>query len=157
MSARDWFKNKSWLFYTCSNAPMYSACCRNLEEGETELKGNEKLLLDLICKAYYLPQWCSVNDYKAIFEAEGLQVRNFPDHHRCRVSHGSTEMAELVKQLDVQFLSEPLWRDKCSMQPSQHCCCMSNTNRLAALLRSGAADIRGVGKCLSSVAAPACQ
>ena len=49
-------------------------CCRNLEEGETELKGNEKLLLDLICKAYYLPEWCSINDYRAIFEAQGLRV-----------------------------------------------------------------------------------
>ena len=48
--------------------------CRNLEEGETELKGNEKFLLDLICKAYYLPKWCSINDYEAIFRAEGLQV-----------------------------------------------------------------------------------
>ena len=54
------------------------ACCRNLEEGETELKGNEKLLLDLICKAYYLPEWCSINDYRAIFEAQGLRVRYFP-------------------------------------------------------------------------------
>lgn len=51
---------------------------RNLEEGETELKGNEKLLLDLICKAYYLPDWCSINDYRAIFEAEGLRVRCLP-------------------------------------------------------------------------------
>ena len=54
------------------------AFCRNLEEGETELKGNEKLLLDLICKAYYLPEWCSINDYRAIFEAEGLRVRYLP-------------------------------------------------------------------------------
>ena len=53
-------------------------CCRNLEQGETELKGNEKLLLDLICKAYYLPEWCSINDYRAIFEAEGLRVRYLP-------------------------------------------------------------------------------
>ena len=50
---------------------------RNLEEGETELKGNENFLLDLICKAYYLPKWCSINDYKAIFRAEGLQARRF--------------------------------------------------------------------------------
>ncbi len=56
--------------------PLYICLkrCRNLEEGETELRGNEKFLLDLICKAYYLPQWCSIHDYKAIFEAEGLQV-----------------------------------------------------------------------------------
>ena len=49
-------------------------CSRNLEEGESELKKNEKYLLDLICKAYYLPQWCSINDYRRIFEAQGLQV-----------------------------------------------------------------------------------
>ncbi|EIE22719.1 S-adenosyl-L-methionine-dependent methyltransferase [Coccomyxa subellipsoidea C-169] len=48
-------------------------CHRNLEEGETGLKPNEKSLLDLICKAYYLPQWCSLNDYRRIFEAQGLQ------------------------------------------------------------------------------------
>jgi len=48
---------------------------RNLEDGETELKPNEKSLLDLICKAYYLPPWCSLNDYRRIFEAQGLQVK----------------------------------------------------------------------------------
>lgn len=63
-------------------------CCRNLEEGETDLRGNEKLLLDLICKAYYLPQWCSINDYRAIFEAEGLQVRSTAAVQGCRVPHG---------------------------------------------------------------------
>lgn len=53
--------------------------CRNLEAGETELTGNEKFLLDLICKAYYLPKWCSINDYRAIFSAEGLQVWKIPE------------------------------------------------------------------------------
>lgn len=54
--------------------PCCSTTCRNLEEGETELKANEKFLLDLICKAYYLPEWCSVDDYSRIFKREGLQV-----------------------------------------------------------------------------------
>ncbi len=57
-----------------SNAEC-AGCLRNLEEGETGLKPNEKSLLDLICKAYYLPQWCSLNDYRRIFEAQGLQVK----------------------------------------------------------------------------------
>lgn len=56
---------------TIENEPVN----RNLEDGETELKPNEKSLLDLICKAYYLPPWCSLNDYRRIFEAQGLQVK----------------------------------------------------------------------------------
>ena len=35
---------------------------------------DEQALLDRICEAYYLPAWCSVADYKRLFEAEGLQV-----------------------------------------------------------------------------------
>ena len=63
------------------------ACCRNLEAGETELRGNEKVLLDLICKAYYLPQWCSINDYIEIFEAEVLQVCYLATAQSCRMVH----------------------------------------------------------------------
>eukprot|EP00884_Botryococcus_braunii_P011260 jgi/Botrbrau1/20134/Bobra.0173s0036.1 len=51
---------------------MVTWCHRNLEPGETELKPEEKALLKRICNAYYLPDWCSVNDYKALFEKEGL-------------------------------------------------------------------------------------
>lgn len=48
--------------------------CRNLNPGEKELKAEEKEVLDRICEAYYLPAWCSINDYKALFEAQGLKV-----------------------------------------------------------------------------------
>ena len=51
-----------------------SAAPRNLEEGETRLKDNEQRLLDQICESYYLPAWCSLDDYRRIFEAQGLQV-----------------------------------------------------------------------------------
>lgn len=48
-------------------------CCRNLQPGESKLKDNEEALLDSICKAYYLPKWCSINDYEKLFKANGLQ------------------------------------------------------------------------------------
>ena len=47
--------------------------CRNLQPGESQLKPNEEALLDSICKAYYLPKWCSINDYEKLFEENGLQ------------------------------------------------------------------------------------
>ena len=46
---------------------------RNLQPGETQLKPNEEALLESICKAYYLPKWCSINDYEELFKANGLQ------------------------------------------------------------------------------------
>ncbi|KAL3161706.1 hypothetical protein ABBQ38_008805 [Trebouxia sp. C0009 RCD-2024] len=48
-------------------------CHRNLQPGEAKLKDNEEALLDSICKAYYLPKWCSVNDYEELCKANGLQ------------------------------------------------------------------------------------
>lgn len=48
-------------------------CHRNLQPGESQLKPNEEALLDSICKAYYLPKWCSINDYEKLFEENGLQ------------------------------------------------------------------------------------
>lgn len=47
-------------------------CHRVLDPGEAGLRPEEQDLLRRICDAYYLPAWCSVADYKALFEAEGL-------------------------------------------------------------------------------------
>ena len=44
---------------------------RVLREGES-LSAEEASLLDSICAAYYLPAWCSVADYEALFRKEGL-------------------------------------------------------------------------------------
>jgi len=56
------------------NVPHHSyVTCRNLQPGESQLKPNEEALLDSICKAYYLPKWCSINDYEKLFEENGLQ------------------------------------------------------------------------------------
>jgi tocopherol O-methyltransferase len=38
-------------------------CHRDLDDGETSLKPSELRLLRRINRAYYLPQWCSVQDY----------------------------------------------------------------------------------------------
>lgn len=43
-----------------------------LQPGETSISADEQALLDRICEAYYLPAWCSVADYKALMEAQGL-------------------------------------------------------------------------------------
>ena len=48
---------------------------RNLRAGEAGLSADEQALLDRICEAYYLPAWCSIDDYRRIFEAKGLQAR----------------------------------------------------------------------------------
>jgi len=46
-------------------------CHRALKEGET-LEPAEKALLDRICDAYYLPAWCSVDDYERLARDAGM-------------------------------------------------------------------------------------
>jgi tocopherol O-methyltransferase len=46
-------------------------CHRDLAEGETGLTAAEHKLLDRINQAYFLPEWCSVNDYVALLTAQG--------------------------------------------------------------------------------------
>eukprot|EP00271_Cylindrocystis_brebissonii_P011003 TRINITY_DN2763_c0_g1_i1.p1 TRINITY_DN2763_c0_g1~~TRINITY_DN2763_c0_g1_i1.p1 ORF type:complete len:312 (+),score=46.76 TRINITY_DN2763_c0_g1_i1:53-988(+) len=48
-------------------------CHRNLEAGETELKPDELAFLDQVCKAYYLPAWCSGDDYVKMMNKAGLE------------------------------------------------------------------------------------
>ena len=57
----------------CISRSTSVCCCRNLQPGESKLKDNEEALLDSICKAYFLPKWCSINDYEKLFKANGLQ------------------------------------------------------------------------------------
>lgn len=47
-------------------------CHRVLGQDEAKLEPKEQELLEKICEAYYLPAWCSVEDYRKLFEAEGL-------------------------------------------------------------------------------------
>jgi len=56
----------------CSRAALRA---RNLRPGEAGLTADEQALLDRICEAYYLPAWCSEDDYRRICSAQGLQAR----------------------------------------------------------------------------------
>jgi tocopherol O-methyltransferase len=46
-------------------------CHRDLADGETGLTESEQKLLHRINQAYFLPEWCSVNDYVALLTAQG--------------------------------------------------------------------------------------
>jgi tocopherol O-methyltransferase len=46
-------------------------CHRDLKENETELTPSELRLLRRINRAYYLPQWCSVQDYVDLLTEKG--------------------------------------------------------------------------------------
>ena len=47
-------------------------CHRTLEPGQSALEPAERVLLDRICDAYYLPAWCSIADYEALAKDAGL-------------------------------------------------------------------------------------
>ena len=61
------------LTLCCNSWMVHASACRNLGPEEQALQADEQALLDQICKAYYLPQWCSINDYQRLMEAKGLQ------------------------------------------------------------------------------------
>lgn len=47
-------------------------CHRVLQPGESALQPQEQALLQRINDAYYLPDWCSIEDYKKLFEEFGM-------------------------------------------------------------------------------------
>ena len=54
-------------------------CHRNLELDETSLTKKELKLLAKINRAYYLPQWCSINDYVSLLEDNGATDIKYDD------------------------------------------------------------------------------
>ncbi|KAL1202538.1 Tocopherol O-methyltransferase [Cardamine amara subsp. amara] len=48
-------------------------CHRNLSQGEETLQPWEQNLLDRICKTFYLPAWCSTDDYVNLLQSHSLQ------------------------------------------------------------------------------------
>ncbi|XP_010482058.1 PREDICTED: tocopherol O-methyltransferase, chloroplastic [Camelina sativa] len=48
-------------------------CHRNLSAGEKALQPWEQNLLDKICKTFYLPAWCSTDDYVHLLQSHSLQ------------------------------------------------------------------------------------
>jgi tocopherol O-methyltransferase len=64
-------------------------CHRDLEEGETSLTKSEQRLLRRINRAYYLPQWCSVQDYVDLLKEKG---------------------ATDIKREDWSYIIAPFWK-----------------------------------------------
>jgi tocopherol O-methyltransferase len=89
-------------------------CHRDLEEGETTLKPWEDTLLKKINRAYYLPQWCSVQDYVDIMQAKG---------------------AKDIKRDDWSYIIAPFWKAviRSSLNPKS----------IWGLLNSGFSTLRG--------------
>jgi len=54
-------------------------CHRNLEPNETTLTKKELKLLKKINRAYYLPEWCSVDDYVSLLESNGAMDIKYDD------------------------------------------------------------------------------
>ncbi|KAK8305413.1 hypothetical protein V6Z12_D03G061400 [Gossypium hirsutum] len=48
-------------------------CHRDLGPSEEDLEPWEKKLLNRICNAYYLPEWCSTSDYVKLLQSLSLQ------------------------------------------------------------------------------------
>jgi tocopherol O-methyltransferase len=89
-------------------------CHRDLNVGETSLTRKEEKLLAKINRAYYLPQWCSVQDYVDILEANG---------------------AVDVKREDWSYIIAPFW--KAVIKSSL------NLKSIWGLLKSGFSTQRG--------------
>ncbi|KAL7452668.1 hypothetical protein ACHAWC_004391, partial [Mediolabrus comicus] len=89
-------------------------CHRDLESGEPSLSKKEEKILAKINRAYYLPKWCSVDDYCKLLEKEG---------------------AVDIKREDWSYIIAPFW--KAVIKSSL------NLKSVIGLLKSGFSTIRG--------------
>lgn len=89
-------------------------CHRDLEQGEPSLSKKEEKILAKINRAYYLPKWCSVDDYCKLLEKEG---------------------AVDIKREDWSYIIAPFW--KAVIKSSL------NLKSVIGLLNSGFSTIRG--------------
>jgi len=85
-----------------------------LEPGEPSLSKKEEKILAKINRAYYLPKWCSVDDYCKLLEKEG---------------------AVDIKREDWSYIIAPFW--KAVIKSSL------NLKSVIGLLKSGFSTIRG--------------
>lgn len=89
-------------------------CHRDLQKGETSLTKKEKKLLAKINRSYYLPKWCSVDDYVKILQEKG---------------------AVNIRREDWSYIIAPFW--KAVIKSSL------NLKSLWGLLKSGLSTQRG--------------
>jgi tocopherol O-methyltransferase len=89
-------------------------CHRDLKETETSLTKKEKRILARINRAYYLPKWCSVQDYVDLLKAKG---------------------ATDVRREDWSYIIAPFW--KAVIKSSL------NLRSMLGVLKSGFTTLRG--------------
>lgn len=89
-------------------------CHRDLEPNETSLSKKEVKLLAKINRAYYLPKWCSVDDYVKLLE-----------------TNGATD----IRREDWSYIIAPFW--KAVIKSSL------NVRSIVGLLKSGFSTQRG--------------
>lgn len=89
-------------------------CHRDLKENETSLTKKEERILARINRAYYLPKWCSIQDYVDLLKAKG---------------------ATDVKREDWSYIIAPFW--KAVIKSSL------NLRSVFGLMKSGFSTIRG--------------
>merc|ERR1712071_174625 len=89
-------------------------CHRDRELGEPSLSKQEERLLAKINRAYYLPRWCSVDDYVTLLEQEG---------------------AVGIRREDWSYIIAPFW--KAVIQSSL------NVRSLVGVLKGGFSTLRG--------------
>jgi len=89
-------------------------CHRDLEPGEPSLSKKEEKILAKINRAYYLPKWCSVDDYVKLLEKEG---------------------GVDIKREDWSYIIAPFW--KAVIKSSL------NLKSVVGLLKSGFSTLRG--------------
>ncbi|MEW5312065.1 MAG: hypothetical protein WDW38_003724 [Sanguina aurantia] len=66
-----------WSLESGEHMPNKKTFVSELARPGEKLTEEEQSLLDRICEAYYLPEWCSVADYETMFAASGLeQIRS---------------------------------------------------------------------------------
>ena len=93
---------------------IVTSCHRDLKRGEPSLSRKEEKILAKINRAYYLPKWCSVDDYTKLLEKEG---------------------AVNIKREDWSYIIAPFW--KAVIKSSL------NLKSVVGLLKSGFSTIRG--------------
>lgn len=119
-------------------------CHRDLEEGETSLTKKEERILARINRAYYLPKWCSVQDYvdlckfetichgdRPVVRLRSLMFVKFPFQLFSVEAKGAKD----VRREDWSYIIAPFW--KAVIKSSL------NLKNMFGVLKSGFSTLRG--------------
>ncbi|KAH1091959.1 hypothetical protein J1N35_019216 [Gossypium stocksii] len=89
-------------------------CHRDLGPSAESLQPWEQKLLNRICDAYYLPQWCSTSDYVKLFQSLSLQntfqKEKFVKHNANALAAGRVAGIDPIEQItkrSIQIIKTP--------------------------------------------------